>query len=64
MAGVKLKEQICVLLARKEVKMTAGMLMRYGGAAGVVLGIVLMLVLSKIFAKQKSRMRDEIGGRK
>lgn len=44
--------------------MTAGMLMRYGGAAGIVLGIVLMLLLSKIFANQRHRMRDEVSGRK
>lgn len=43
--------------------MTMGMMMRYGGAAGAVLGIVLMLVLTKVFADQRRRMRNEIGSK-
>lgn len=43
--------------------MTMGMMMHYGGAAGAVLGIILMLVLSKVFANQRRRMRNTIGGR-
>jgi len=41
---------------------TVGMLMHYGGAAGVVLGIIIMLVLSKVFANQRQRKKETIGG--
>lgn len=42
--------------------MTMGMLMHYGGAVGAVLGIIVMLVLSKVFANQRSKLKNEIGG--
>ncbi len=35
--------------------------MHYGGAVGAVLGIILVLVLSKVFAVQRRCMRNEIG---
>ena len=41
--------------------MTMGMIMHYGGAVGAVLGIILELILSKVFAVQRRRMRNEIG---
>ncbi len=37
--------------------MTMGMLMHYGGAAGAVLGIIIMLFLSKVFAVQRSKLK-------
>lgn len=38
--------------------------MYYGGIAGITIGILLILVLSRIFAKQRQRLRDEINGKK
>ncbi len=42
--------------------MTIGMMMRYGGAAGAVLGIIVTMVLSKVFANQRRRLKKEICG--
>lgn len=41
--------------------MTMGMMMHYGGALGAVLGVVAILVLSKVFATQRSKLRNDIG---
>lgn len=43
--------------------MTMGMMLHYGGAVGVAAGIIVLLVLSKVFTNQRRRMRNNIGGR-
>ena len=40
--------------------MTMGMLMHYGGAAGAVVGIIIMPFLSKVFAVQRSKLKKDI----
>lgn len=40
--------------------MTVGMMMYYGGIVGMVIGGILLLVLSKVFAEQRQKMKSDI----
>ncbi len=44
-------------------EITTGMLMHYGGAAGAALGILIILILSRVFAVQRNRLRNDINGK-
>lgn len=40
--------------------MTIGVIMYYGGLLGILAGGILLLILSKIFAKQRQKMKNNI----
>ena len=40
--------------------LTTGMLMMYGGIAGMVLFVIVLLILAPVFKKQREKVLDEI----
>lgn len=40
--------------------MTVGNLMFYGGIAGVVLGVILIIVCVNVFPRQRKKMLDKL----
>lgn len=38
--------------------MTTGFMMYYGGITGIAAGILILIIISKIFSRQRRKMRE------